>query len=57
MSKKSNRRGFTMVEEEKNQKPLTTLDGLPTASGFTSQEIEKTLEENKIVEQHIIWAE
>jgi hypothetical protein len=41
---------------ESTEKPLI-LDELPTASGFTSQEIEKTLEQNKIVEQHIVWAE
>lgn len=41
-----------MLDEDEDMKPLTTLDQLPTASGFTCQEIEKTLEENKIVEQH-----
>lgn len=45
-----------MLDEDQPH-PLTTLDHIPTASGFTLDEIEKTLNENKLMEQHLIWAE
>lgn len=46
------------MTDETSIKPLTTLDELPNSvSGLTFQEVEKTLEENKVLEQHIIWSD
>jgi hypothetical protein len=46
-----------MLDERKHQKPLRTLDELPSVSGLSQEEIERTLQENKVVEQHITWGE
>lgn len=53
----SRQRGMTMVDEAEGKTPLSTLDDLPPTCGFSTEEIIRTLEENKLVEHHILWAD
>jgi hypothetical protein len=46
--KKSHRQGYTLLDESVHT-PLTSLDQLPALAGFSQQEIQKTLDENKVI--------